>query len=74
MNTLRLRVVKLTNLFGAGSEFPYAVQLTLDSGTWWTLGRFKSEDEALGIGKGLEPFIKQNLSVKEERVVWETKL
>lgn len=70
MNTLRIRVVHLTAQHGAGLDFPFAVQLSGDSLNWWTVNRFKSEDEALGCGRALEHFIKTNLTVKEDRVIW----
>lgn len=70
MSTFRIRVVMLNASHGAGTEFPYAVQVSGDSLSWWTLNRFKTEDEALGAGKGLEAFLKANLLVKEARIIW----
>lgn len=70
MNTLRIRVVELKNLHGAGSDFPFALQVSGDSLSWWTVVRFKSEDEAIGQGRALEHFIRSNQTVKEARIIW----
>jgi hypothetical protein len=70
MNSLRFRIAKLKPDHGAGLDFIFGLQVSQDGLNWWTIGRYKTFDECLGIGKGLVEFIRSNLIVKDEVILW----
>lgn len=74
MNSLRIRVVILSPLYGVGTEFNHAIQVSDCGLTWWTVARFKEFNEALHVGKQLAEFVKSNQIVKEQTVLWSTKI
>jgi hypothetical protein len=74
MNSLRLRVVKLKPDHGAGTEFPFAIQVGQDGLNWWTIIRKKTFDDALITAKDLVAFMERNIIVKEEVVLWTAKM
>lgn len=69
----RIRVVKLDERFGGGSDYPYAVQLSPDGLIWATLGRFKSFEEALDPAKAFSEFINNNMLIKPTVILWTNK-
>lgn len=73
MTGLRLRVVKLDEKYGAGSEHPYALQLSNDGLNWWTVARWNDFDSAKAQAESLESFITQNRLVKPTHVLWAAK-
>jgi hypothetical protein len=74
MNSLRIRVVKLRPDHGVGNDFIFGVQISTDGLVWWTVNRFKVLDQALEAGRILKSFVGANLVIKEESILWETKL
>jgi hypothetical protein len=72
--SLAIRVATLKDNFGAGKEFPQALQVSMDTLNWWTVGRFKTDVEAIGHAKELANFVSTNRIVKEEHVLWQTRL
>lgn len=74
MSALRIRVAKLSPDFGVGNEFQFALQLSGDSLVWWTVGRFKDLDGALGAGKELAAFVEANFTVRPTHILWTSKL
>lgn len=74
MSHFRLRIVKLTDLHGAGAEFPFAVQVSQDGLCWATIGRFKTDHQALATARDLSSFIRKNQIAKEGSVLWTEKL
>jgi hypothetical protein len=72
--SLAIRVSKLKENFGAGKEYPYAIQTSMDTLNWWTVSRFKTDSEAIGYAKDLANFVSTNRIVKEEHVLWQTRL
>lgn len=74
MNTLRMRLAKLDPNFGANTEYSVAMQLSMDGLYWWTVGRFRSMEDAIQPAKDLEKFIKDNFTVKATHVLWAAKI
>lgn len=74
MNSLRIRVGELKPDHGAGHDFPFAVQVSDCGLVWWTIGRFKTFDAALAVGKDLERFVKANQIVSMKHIMWEAKV
>lgn len=73
MNAFRLRLVRLKNLFGVKSHY-YAIQASEGGLTWQTVARLETAEEAIAQIRALAEFISNNQLVKEEEVLWETKI
>ncbi len=74
MNALRIRVVKLKPDYGVGEDFIYAIQLSESSLLWYTVSRHKEFDQCLFAARALEKFIKDSMIVKDDKVLWSSKL
>lgn len=75
MNSLRFKVGELEPINCKNHpDFPFCVLVSQDSLIWWPLNRFKTFDEALEYGRGMEKFIKENQLVNLKSVLWTSKL
>lgn len=70
MNSFRIRVVLLSPLYGVGTEYNHAIQVSEGGLVWWTVARYKSFDDALHNAKQLKEFVKTNQIVKDDKVMW----
>jgi hypothetical protein len=70
LNSLRIRAVKLSEQYGAGTEYLHAVQISQDGLVWWTINRFQKPEEAIEAAKILVEFATANQIVKATNVLW----